>query len=290
MTPQNTCGFIAPDLPGTPHDTCRGIVCIGESMVEFVLCRCLNDAQDTSADQFCCTTLMVEDPQRKSMRFKVWDDEAPRYPVLHDQLAQHLGDFISAYNFWRRLKTLKCLAPYKFTCKCWTAEPERFIPRPLRQMPELNTGSDPWSDGPITQPAQMPTVDDRGQYMVIHRRRGLSDPRQTHDPAQPPVLRHLRPKHQKRRNPGRQRAFVQHIKPPCCRVGIKPPPNPRVRVQIVKPNRQIIVARILRIMPYLEIADRAVRIVEHRCSNIFFHQRQIGVCDAQSSGRFVAAS
>jgi transposase len=30
----------------------------------------------------------------------------------HEQLKQHLGDFVSAYNFGRRLKTLKGLTPY----------------------------------------------------------------------------------------------------------------------------------------------------------------------------------
>ena len=57
----------------------------------------------------------------------------------HDQLRGHLADFISAYNFGRRLKTLKGLTPYEFICKCWTSQPERFILNPLHQMPGLNT-------------------------------------------------------------------------------------------------------------------------------------------------------
>jgi len=32
----------------------------------------------------------------------------------HDQLRHHLRDFIDAYNFGRRLKTLKGLTPYEF--------------------------------------------------------------------------------------------------------------------------------------------------------------------------------
>jgi Integrase core domain len=56
----------------------------------------------------------------------------------HDQLRGHLADFISAYNFGRRLKTLKGLAPCEFICKCWTSQPERFILNPLHQMPGLN--------------------------------------------------------------------------------------------------------------------------------------------------------
>ena len=56
----------------------------------------------------------------------------------HQELAQHLNDFVSAYNFGRRLKTLKGLTPYEFICKRWTSEPERFILDPLHQMPGLN--------------------------------------------------------------------------------------------------------------------------------------------------------
>jgi transposase InsO family protein len=56
----------------------------------------------------------------------------------HDQLKRHLADLITAYNFGRRLKTLKGLTPYEFICKCWTSEPDRFILNPLHQMPGLN--------------------------------------------------------------------------------------------------------------------------------------------------------
>ncbi len=44
----------------------------------------------------------------------------------HDQLQRHLRDFIDAYNFARRLKTLKGLTPYEYICKSWTNEPRRF--------------------------------------------------------------------------------------------------------------------------------------------------------------------
>jgi transposase InsO family protein len=57
----------------------------------------------------------------------------------HDQLRAHLGDFVSAYNFARRLKTLKGLTPYEYICKIWTKEPERFTLDPIHQMPGLNT-------------------------------------------------------------------------------------------------------------------------------------------------------
>lgn len=57
----------------------------------------------------------------------------------HDQLRHHLGDFVAAYNFGRRLKTLKGLTPYEFICSRWTSEPKRFRLDPIHQMPGLNT-------------------------------------------------------------------------------------------------------------------------------------------------------
>jgi hypothetical protein len=35
----------------------------------------------------------------------------------HDQLRQHLGDFVTAYNFARRLKALQSFTPYEFICQ-----------------------------------------------------------------------------------------------------------------------------------------------------------------------------
>ncbi|MGD9541838.1 MAG: integrase core domain-containing protein, partial [Methylocystis sp.] len=51
----------------------------------------------------------------------------------HAGLRTHLADFVTAYNFARRLKTLNGLTPYEFICKLWTKEPERFILDPLHQ-------------------------------------------------------------------------------------------------------------------------------------------------------------
>jgi len=56
----------------------------------------------------------------------------------HDELRSHLADFVTAYNFARRLKTLKGLTPYEYICRLWTKEPQRFILDPLQQMPGLN--------------------------------------------------------------------------------------------------------------------------------------------------------
>ena len=53
----------------------------------------------------------------------------------HQQLKIHLGDFINAYNYGRRLKTLKGFTPYEFIVNAWTKEPERFRLDPIHQMP-----------------------------------------------------------------------------------------------------------------------------------------------------------
>jgi transposase InsO family protein len=57
----------------------------------------------------------------------------------HNQLQKHLDNFVDAYNFGRRLKTLKGLTPYEFICKSWTNNAERFTINPLHQMPGLNS-------------------------------------------------------------------------------------------------------------------------------------------------------
>ena len=56
----------------------------------------------------------------------------------HAQLRGHLDDFVRAYNFAKRLKTLKGLTPYEYICKIWTTEPKRFKLDPIHQMPGLN--------------------------------------------------------------------------------------------------------------------------------------------------------
>ncbi|MFT9073244.1 IS481 family transposase [Gluconobacter potus] len=60
------------------------------------------------------------------------------YYETHDQLRQHLTDFVAAYNFARRLKTLHGLTPYEFICQQWEKDPSRFIQNPHHQIPGLN--------------------------------------------------------------------------------------------------------------------------------------------------------
>ncbi|CAM3150245.1 hypothetical protein GGR45_003275 [Sphingomonas zeae] len=56
----------------------------------------------------------------------------------HDQPRTHLADFMAAYNFACRLKTLSGLTPWEYIAKLSTSEPDRFIVNPI-QMPGMNT-------------------------------------------------------------------------------------------------------------------------------------------------------
>ena len=41
----------------------------------------------------------------------------------HQQLREHLEAFLNAYNFAKRLKTLRGLTPYEHICKAWADQP-----------------------------------------------------------------------------------------------------------------------------------------------------------------------
>jgi hypothetical protein len=43
-----------------------------------------------------------------------------------------------AYNFAKRLKTLKGLTPYEYICKIWPTQPERFTINPAQHNMGLN--------------------------------------------------------------------------------------------------------------------------------------------------------
>ncbi len=78
--------------------------------------------------------------QVERMNRTIKDATVKRYHYdSHDQLRCHLSDFLDAYNYARRLKTLNGLTPYEYICKIWTSEPDRFILNPIHQMPGLNT-------------------------------------------------------------------------------------------------------------------------------------------------------
>ena len=77
--------------------------------------------------------------QVERMNRTIKDATVKRYHYdSHEQLRIHLSDFLDAYDFARRLKTLNGLTPYEYICKIWTSEPERFILNPIHQMPGLN--------------------------------------------------------------------------------------------------------------------------------------------------------
>jgi transposase InsO family protein len=56
----------------------------------------------------------------------------------HHHLKEHLQAFLMAYNFAKRLKTLKGLTPYEYICRCWQKEPERFTVNPCHHTLGLN--------------------------------------------------------------------------------------------------------------------------------------------------------
>ena len=77
--------------------------------------------------------------QVERMNRSIKDTTVKRYHYdNHDQLRCHLRDFLDAYNYARRLKTLSGLTPYEYICKIRTSEPDRFIFNPIHQMRGLN--------------------------------------------------------------------------------------------------------------------------------------------------------
>jgi transposase InsO family protein len=57
----------------------------------------------------------------------------------HHYLKEHLQTFLMAYNFAKRLKTLKGLTPYEYICQCWHKDTERFTSNPYHHTLGLNT-------------------------------------------------------------------------------------------------------------------------------------------------------
>jgi transposase InsO family protein len=61
------------------------------------------------------------------------------YYQTHLQLKEHLQAFLMAYNFAKRLKTLRGLTPYQFICQSWQKNPLRFTINPFQHTVGLNT-------------------------------------------------------------------------------------------------------------------------------------------------------
>jgi transposase InsO family protein len=57
----------------------------------------------------------------------------------HRQLEQHLAAFLDAYNFAKRLKTLRGLTPHEAICKAWADKPASFRYDPTYFTSGLNT-------------------------------------------------------------------------------------------------------------------------------------------------------
>ena len=57
----------------------------------------------------------------------------------HDDLRRHVQPFLDAHDHARRLKALRGLTPYEFTCQTWIREPDRFRADPSHNTPGLNS-------------------------------------------------------------------------------------------------------------------------------------------------------
>jgi hypothetical protein len=65
--------------------------------------------------------------------------QAALHYETHRQLEDHLAAFLDAYNFARRLKTLRGLTPYEAICNAWADDPDRFRLDPIHLTSGLNT-------------------------------------------------------------------------------------------------------------------------------------------------------
>lgn len=77
--------------------------------------------------------------QVERMNRTIKDATVKRYHYeTHDELREHPAQFLAAYNFAKRLKTLRGLTPYEHIGKCWQKEPERFRLNPHHHSMGLN--------------------------------------------------------------------------------------------------------------------------------------------------------
>jgi len=52
----------------------------------------------------------------------------------HDELRQHLKNFVDAYNYAKRLNILKGLTLFEHIIKCWTEKPKVFKLNPIHHL------------------------------------------------------------------------------------------------------------------------------------------------------------
>lgn len=78
--------------------------------------------------------------QVERMNRTLKDATVKRYHYAsHDQLREHLSAFLDAYNFARRLKTLRGFTPCETICRAWADEPDRCKYDPTHLNSGLNT-------------------------------------------------------------------------------------------------------------------------------------------------------
>lgn len=78
--------------------------------------------------------------QVERMNRTLKDATVKRYHYeTHQHLKEHLHTFLMAYNFAKRLKTLRGLTPYEFVCASWQKEPDRFRLDPRHHTLGLNS-------------------------------------------------------------------------------------------------------------------------------------------------------
>ena len=74
--------------------------------------------------------------QVERMNRTIKDATVRRYHYeTHDRLREHLLTFLEAYNFAKRLKTLKGLTVFEFITKKWVSQPQRFKLHPDHLIP-----------------------------------------------------------------------------------------------------------------------------------------------------------
>ncbi len=77
--------------------------------------------------------------QVERMNWTLKEATVSRYSYeTHQQRKAHLFNFLNAYNFAKRLKTLHGLTPDEYIVKCWQKEPERFTVNPCHHTLGLN--------------------------------------------------------------------------------------------------------------------------------------------------------
>jgi hypothetical protein len=99
------------------------------------LCNALGIGHRLTKVNHPWTNGQVERMNRTIKEATVWR----YYYQSHNHLKQHLHAFLMAYNFAKRLKTLKGLTPYEYICNTWSTQPKRFTINPLHHNVGLNS-------------------------------------------------------------------------------------------------------------------------------------------------------